>query len=237
MKKLLISVLSMGVFLAACQKGNEEHVAPQTSGHAVVVQEVIQANAYTYLNVAENGQTFWIAITKADIKEGQKLYYDSGLEMTNFESKDLNRTFESIYFVDQISDLPHTTPPPAMSDAAGHTGKPEIEQQQVTVQPAAGGVTIAELYKNRQQYKNKVITVRGQVVKVNSGIMGRNWVHIQDGTSSDGKFDLTITTQDNAQIGDVLTFEGTVFLEKDFGAGYYYDVIVEQATVSREQAL
>ena len=86
MKKLLISALSMGVFLAACQKGNKEHVAPQTSGHAVVVQEVIQANAYTYLNVAENGQTFWIAITKADIKEGQKLYYDSGLEMTNFES-------------------------------------------------------------------------------------------------------------------------------------------------------
>jgi hypothetical protein len=232
MKRVVLFFLLLMV-VVACQNTREE-VPVQTSGHAVTVNEVAQANAYTYLNVSENGESFWIAITKSEIAVGEKLYYDSGLEMTNFESKDLNRTFEKIYFVDQVSTEPAAAPP-AMHGGSEHAGRPAVDQQSISVEPVKGGITIGELYKEPAKFKNETVKIRGQVTKVNSMIMGRNWVHIQDGTSSDGKFDLTITTNDNVNVGDTVIFEGKVTLEKDFGAGYYYDVIVEQATVVRQQ--
>jgi len=234
MKRILLISLLIMVTLIACQNTKEQPPMP-ANGHAVVVNEVLQANAYTYLNVTEKGQSFWIAITKADIAVGQKLYYDSGLEMKNFESKDLGRTFDTIYFVDQVSNEPLAAPP-AMHGGTEHTGRPSVEQQTINVEPVAGGITVGQLFENPSKYKNETIKIRGQVTKVNSAIMGRNWVHIQDGTSGNGKFDLTITTSDNVNVGDVVTFEGKVALEKDFGAGYFYDVIVEQASLVSGQA-
>ncbi len=236
MKQLVLVVLFLLiVFVVACQNTRDD--APvQTSGHAVVVNEVVQANAYTYLNVSENTESFWIAITKSDVAVGETLYYDSGLEMTDFESKDLNRTFDKIYFVDQISAEPVASHS-AMHGGSDHAGRPEIDQQSISVEAAAGGITVGELYENPAKFSDKTVRIRGQVTKVNSMIMGRNWVHIQDGTSSDGKYDLTFTTNDKVNVGDIVIVEGTVTLEKDFGAGYFYDVIVEQATAVREQTL
>lgn len=232
MKRVVVFFLLLMV-VVGCQNTHQQPPA-QTSGHAVVVNEVLQANAYTYLNVSENGESFWIAITKANVAVGQNLYYDSGLEMTDFESKDLNRTFDKIYFVDQVSDKPMTAPP-AMHGNTEHTGRPSVDQQSISVEAVPGGITVGELFANPAKFKDKTITIRGQVTKVNSAIMGRNWVHIQDGTSSDGKYDLTITTSQDVSVGDIVTFEGKVTLEKDFGAGYYYDVIVEQASLVNQQ--
>ena len=59
--------------------------------------------------------------------------------------------------------------------------------------------------------------------------MGKNWIHIQDGSGDSNNFDLTITTQDQAKVGDVVTFEGTIGTKKDFGYGYLYEVIMEDA--------
>ncbi|MCK9207096.1 MAG: hypothetical protein M0P66_08300, partial [Salinivirgaceae bacterium] len=57
-----------------------------------------------------------------------------------------------------------------------------------------------------------------------------NWFHIQDGTENNGQFDLTITSvAEDVEIGDQLVFQGTITLDKDFGAGYAYDVILEDA--------
>jgi hypothetical protein len=84
---------------------------------------------------------------------------------------------------------------------------------------------------NRQEYSGKEIEIRGVVVKVNKQIMGKNWIHIQDGTNSEGKFDLTITSQDLAEVNDEVTFKGKITLEKDFGSGYFYEVIMEEATL------
>ena len=72
-------------------------------------------------------------------------------------------------------------------------------------------------------------TMRGKVTKVNSGILGKNWVHIQDGTEAEGNFDLTVTTQETAKVGDVVVVQGKITLNKDFGSGYKYDVIMEEA--------
>ena len=82
-------------------------------------------------------------------------------------------------------------------------------------------MSMAELFKNKDQYNNKVVRLRGQVTKYNPGIMNINWLHIQDGSEFNGEFDLTVTTTAAVQIGDVVTVEGKVTLNKDFGAGYF----------------
>jgi hypothetical protein len=99
------------------------------------------------------------------------------------------------------------------------------------VEKAEGGFTIAEVYARKADLAGKKVKIRGQVVKVSSGIMGKNWIHIQDGTKEGDHFDLTITTAEIVIAGDVASFEGTLAVNKDFGAGYFYSVIVEDATV------
>ncbi len=73
--------------------------------------------------------------------------------------------------------------------------------------------------------------VRGKVVKFNAGILGHNWIHLQDGSGGNGTNDLTITTDATVKVGDVVTMRGTVALNRDFGAGYNYPLILENATV------
>lgn len=110
--------------------------------------------------------------------------------------------------------------------------RPKVElKTDVVIQPSVGGVSVAELYKNRNNYANKKVRVKGKVVKVNSEVMDKNWVHIQDGTNDSGNFDLTITTLALAKVDDIVEFEGTIILNKDFGAGYTYDVIMEGGTI------
>jgi hypothetical protein len=65
-------------------------------------------------------------------------------------------------------------------------------------------------------------------------IMGKNWIHVQDGTEAAGNYDLTVTTQGTAKVGDVVVVEGGISLNKDFGAGYKYDVIMEDASCTVE---
>ena len=99
---------------------------------------------------------------------------------------------------------------------------------------AAAGETVKveEVYAKKDNLKGRKITVKGEVVKFNGGIMGKNWVHIRDGSGKQGTNDLTATTMDTAAIGDKVVVTGTLVVEKDFGAGYKYEVILEEATVT-----
>ena len=92
--------------------------------------------------------------------------------------------------------------------------------------------TIDAVYKDKAKLEGKSVTVKGKVVKVNNGIMGRNWIHIQDGTGGKDNNDLSVTSSQTAKIGDQVTVVGKVALNKDFGAGYNYPLIVEEATVT-----
>jgi len=95
------------------------------------------------------------------------------------------------------------------------------------VAPAKGGITIGELYAKKDSYSAKPVKIKGEVVKFNKQIMGKNWIHIQDGTNNNGSFDLTITSDETVKVGDVVTIEGIITLNKDFGYGYSYDIILE----------
>lgn len=247
MKHALTAIALLMVLLSASCRPKEEAPQqqqtrqaqpPQQHGAEVavrsgVVQEVIQASAYTYLSVKEPDKVSWIAVTKREIAVGDTVFFSDALEMKNFTSKDLQRTFETIYFVSQIS----TGSPPAAADKPAGTSphaKAAAEKLEISIEPADGGITIGELFANRESYANKTVRIRGQVTKVNRAIMGKNWVHLQDGTGDSENYDLTITTVEDAAPGEIVTFAGTIVLNKDFGSGYAYEVLMEEAAKRNE---
>jgi hypothetical protein len=123
--------------------------------------------------------------------------------------------------------------PGAAMGAHGSAGQSEpITVTEPIAQPP-GGTTVADVWANRKALSGKTVTVRGKVVKVNPQIMGRNWLHIQDGTgkADGGTNDLTVTTDAMVKKGDIVTITGTVGVDKDFTAGYQYAVIVEDAKI------
>jgi hypothetical protein len=203
--------------------------------HKVVVKEVLQAGEYTYLNVTEDDSTRWVAAPAVEAVVGKTYYYQGGLVMKNFKSVTLKRTFSQVIFIDNISTEPIseaksnalTTDSATLSKS---TGKPVIVKKDVKVEAVKGGITIAELYKNKASYSGKTVKVRGVLTKINEGIMNKNWFHLQDGTEFGGDFDLTATSADlTAVVGDTLTLEGKIALDKDFGYSYFYKVIMEEA--------
>jgi hypothetical protein len=226
--------MMIGLFLfAGCNHSNKgnEITNSNSSNHHIVVKEVQQTSSYTYLYVNENSEEYWIAVNKMDVEVGDDFYYEDALEMKEFKSKELDRVFEQVFFVEKISTVPIIAKTKTAAIENPQPKKATEIKKDIAVSPADGGITIADLFQNRNDYKDKLILVKGEVVKVNSKIMNLNWVHIQDGTSNAGNFDLTITTTEEVKVGDIVTFEGTVSLNKDFGAGYSYELILEGAKV------
>jgi hypothetical protein len=99
---------------------------------------------------------------------------------------------------------------------------------------AEGGQTVADIFAKKAELAGKPVKVRGKVVKFSGGIMGKNWIHLQDGTGEAGSNDLTVTTQAMAKVGDTVVISGVLATDKDFGYGYAYGVIVEDAEVAAE---
>lgn len=225
--------LLVALLMAACnQTTTETHSVEVPAGtHKVVVKEVLQTTVYTYLFVKENNKEYWLAINKQEAKPGETYYYESSYEMKNFESKELNRTFESLLLVDNISTtaVPSASMPPHGMGMKSSGKQIPKDYEVEAIDHEAGEVSIGELYKNPSAFVGKKIKVRGKVVKFNGDIMEKNWIHIQDGTAHNSLFDLTITLQERVNVGEVAAFEGIIALDKDFGAGYRYDVIMEEA--------
>ena len=191
--------------------------------HTVVIIEVIDTDSYMYLKVNEAGTEHWMATRKMPVKVGETISFENPLVMDNFHSKQLNRTFETILFVSVAKKS-------SGSDSTVHSPSPPTRKpvEQIKFEPAQGGLTIGELFDNRKSYSGKIVRIRGKVTKFNTAIMGKNWVHLQDGTGGAGTNDLLVTTQELVNIGDVAEFEGTIILNKDFGSGYSYEILMEK---------
>jgi hypothetical protein len=202
----------------------------QAKVHQVVVKDFMHASRYTYLNVIEDDQDFWIAIPYTEVSKGETYYFEGGILMHNFESREHDRVFETLYLVTGVSKTPDLDHPPA----GNH---PHASEHQVTpitnIEPVSGGTTISELFTDPSSFSEKTVTVKGQCVKVNRNIMGKNWIHLQDGSKDSGNnyLDLTVATLEEVNVGDILVFEGKIATNKDFGAGYRYDLIMEEATL------
>jgi len=222
----LMGIVALMTSFQSCNNQKKGNSNPNS--RQITVEEIIQSSQYSYLKVKEDEKDFWIAISRREVEKGGTYYIGAGLEMQKFTSKELKRTFDVIFFVQDFSDQP--IPDLKAMALAKMSGKKAAEKKEgINVKPATGGITIADLFSKKDSYSGKMVKISGEVVKFNSGIMNKNWVHIQDGTEAAGSFDLTITTNDAVNVGDIVTFEGTISLNKDFGAGYTYDVIMEDA--------
>ncbi len=134
---------------------------------------------------------------------------------------------------------PMANMPGAMAGMPGAMGggKPIVPFENIKVERATGenAATVGELYNQSADFNGKKILLRGKVVKVSKNIMGKNWIHLQDGTGDAAKntHDLVVTSQDAPNVGDIVTISGTVQTNKDFGSGYMYDILVEETTFTQ----
>jgi len=192
------------------------------------VVETMDAGGYTYARLDRNGTSLWVAGPTTRLAVGTSLGRMKGSLMTGFHSDTLDRTFDQIYFINAFdptavrSTTKAITPTPPPSEPAVAVDK---------VAPVAGGKSIAQVFADKDALAGKTVAVRGKVVKLNNGILDRNWIHLRDGTGAAGTDDLLITTQGTANLGDIVVARGTVATHKDFGANYKYDVVVEDATL------
>ncbi|MFZ5798427.1 MAG: DNA-binding protein, partial [Thermodesulfobacteriota bacterium] len=228
------------------------------------VVETMDAAGYTYVNVETATGSVWAAIPESTVEVGKEITLAGGMEMKNFESKTLGRTFDSVIFSSGVLPMGgDTAPPTAAADAppaAGGDSFAAAMQEEAGQQPAMGNApasggsaaaivpsnevkvekaegqnayTVGELYAKKGELNGQTVQVRGKVVKVSKMIMGKNWLHLQDGTGdpNTSSHDLVVTTMAEAEKDAVVVVEGALHADKDFGSGYRYDVIIEDAQV------
>lgn len=207
------------------------HATTNAEGTATgKVVETMNAANYTYVRVKTASGDIWAATTTFKVAVGDEVIVPLENPMEQFHSQSLNRDFPLVYFATSIgvagAGAAAGPEPPAPSAAAVQVTEP--------IAPAPGGTSIATLWANRKTLVGKTVTVRGKVVKFNGAILGLNWTHIQDGSGSakDGTNDITITSEAGAKLGDVVTVTGTVVIDKDFGAGYAYKVLLQNASIT-----
>jgi len=235
------------LFLQACQRddadkqatpspSNTTQTAPSQTAtpkagqvHGKVV-DIIEAAGYTYVQVDTGSSTLWAAGPSTPFNKGDMVAFDTGMPMNNFHSKSLDRDFNLLYFVDAFK-TDKGTAQPRMPEPHGKLAEPTQAAAIGNISKASGGQTIADIFANKDALADKAVKVRGKVVKFTGGVLGKNWLHIKD--SSTGT-DLTVTTDGVASKGDIVLVAGTLGRNRDFGYGYLYDVIVEDANVTVE---
>ncbi len=197
------------------------------------VRELIPVEPYVYLRLETASGELWTAVAEAPITSGDSVTIYNALPMQQFESKTLERTFDVIYF-----GALEPTAVGAHGATAMTTGAPVAADAQVgVIAPARGenARTISALWLQSDRLVGTTVAVRGVVVKYNGGVMGKNWIHLQDGSGdpSIGTHDLVATSLDAAAVGDTITVTGTVRTNVDVGAGYTYLLLLEDGKVSR----
>ena len=242
--------------------GAHGSTAPATAASAGVtsltgtVLETMDAAGYTYLKLKTAEGETWAAVNEAKVEKGSTVTILNPMPMDGFESQTLKRKFDHIVFGSLgpaggavaasapapapagmgMGAAPAAIPAEVAAQHAQAASGPEVTEK-ISVAKAEGpeGRTIAELYAQRAALKGKPVALRGKVVKFNGGIMGKNWIHLRDGSGTpEGKDnDVTVTTNDTVAKGDVVLVRGTVSVDRDFGAGYTYTVVVEEAKVSK----
>jgi len=248
---LIVGLLLPGAL--ACAADPAAAPVTEAQNFTGTVAETMDTSGYTYVQVDTGSQKIWAATTQFPVRKGDTVTVLGGMPMKNFHSQSLNRDFDLVYFTGRITvggasaDAAPTLPPghpPLNAEAApnlppGHpalTGTPSAKLDLTHIKRADGGQTIQEIYAATNQLAGQIVTVRGQVVKYNAMIMGKNWLHIQDGTGSAANKDndLTITTATPAKLGDTVLVTGSISTNKDFGAGYKYHVMLNDAKVTVE---
>jgi hypothetical protein len=214
----IFSLLNAGIINAA-------HGTPQQI-HGKVT-EIIDVSGYTYAEVDTGTEKIWAAGPPTPLTKGDMISFSAEMPMQDFQSKSIDRIFPVIYFVNRYNTETET---PATTKTHPQIAKPLKEKPVTGIDKLEDGNTIAEIYSDKINLKDKTVRVRGEVTKFTAGIMGKNWIHIRDSSTLD---DLTITTDATAVLGEVVIGEGKLELDKDYGYGYLYPVILENARITK----
>ena len=222
LKMIIILSSFLLLTISSASESTQEKESYMFTGKVVQIEK---AGKYSYVQVEVNSSArVWIALPALDLKLGDEVKVPKGLPMYNFKSEALGRTFEELFFVDHI--VGKSTQP---------TQSTENEAKNIIVEVAESGTTIAFLYDNREKLSNKQIEIRALVVKFNDKILGKNWLHVQDGTiANDDNNDLVVTTMQTVKVGDTVLIKGLLTVDKNIGSGYHYAVIIEDAKLSIE---
>jgi hypothetical protein len=240
--------------LAACTDTTEPPVAEDPALAAPVpegmvrgtVLETMDSGGYTYVLLDTGESEEWHATQQSTVSVGDVVQTSRGMAMQQFNSKTLDRTFEVIYFSGALENLSATSTMPAGHPTTalppGHPTTPaeSIVADEMTADTVVAAVEegkdIAWVYANKDSLAGQSVSLRGKVVKYNSDILGANFLHIQDGSGSgaDGSNDLTVTSSMEATVGQTIVVTGNIILDKDFGAGYSFPVLIEDATITIE---
>lgn len=236
---LLIAAL---LCVPGCKKETAEAAAPQAAAKTAMpspgeplmgaIAERLDAPGYTYLRLTRASQAdVWVAVPTVSFAVGTQVNISNPMPMENFESKTLGRTFPLVMFGGGAHVLGEQGQPVAAAHQPAAPGA--VADLEVDKATGADARTVAEIYAQRLALKGQPVSIRGKVVKVTSGVLDRNWLHLRDGSGSEGTrdFDLIVTTTANVQVDAVVTAQGAVSVDKDLGGGYAYQVLIEDATI------
>lgn len=239
--------------LMAMPKASTPANAPTVAGTII---ETMNASGYTYMLVESGAEKHWVAVPATTVEKGATVNYYQGMVMKDFTSKTLNRTFDAVIFSSGLAgqkaeaaqqptasdsfsaavkaEKSTETPAPTMEVSAGSAGAvAPLEEISIEKAAAANGYTVEEIFEKAKELGGKKVQVQGKVVKFSPMIMGKNWIHLQDGTGDpmQNSHDLVVTTGETVEVNTIITVEGILAAEKDFGAGYKYAAIVEDASI------
>jgi hypothetical protein len=229
----------------AVETVSENTAQPAAEPLSGKVLQTMDSGGYTYIHIQKkDSEKMWVAVAATPVAVGSQVTFKGGMEMRDFESKSLKRKFDSIIFADAVvSDSPVKNDPSAApkdsSKSVSGGSKAAVSGKDVKIAVAkasgANAFTVQEIFANSGKLNKKNVVVRGKVVKVSAGIMGKNWIHIQDGTGTQAKknHNLVCTSQDMADVDDVVTISGVLAKDKDFGGGYKYSAIIEESTIKK----
>jgi len=203
------------------------------------VLETMNGGGYTYAKVDDGGNVYWIAGPQTNLTVGSSVSFIEQMVMTDFTSKSLNRTFDQIVFVTAIvpaggvQSSATTQAMPAVDPHANCNHDKELTLQPITsevkIAKNASGYTIEEIYAKKATLKDKNVKVNAKVVKVSKNIMGKDWIHLQDGSGAAGTDDIIATAANSTvQVGDSVTATGTIKTDVDLGYGYNFPVLIEE---------
>ena len=246
--KFLLSICMLAIPLFAMAKEMPAN-HPRSDVVSGVVLEVKNVKSFSYLRLKTTEGVVWAAVMSAPVKVGDAIAIEDAVLMTDFESKAMNRTFPSI-IIGTLRGADSSSPGSGMSEEGETEGTvtlgksfkiaPPVKPEPVKierVEKAAGKLahTVEEINRQADALKDKPVVVRGKVVKYNANIMDKNWVHLRDGTgvASEGTDDILITTGSEVAVGEVVTMKGIVRNNRDYGAGYVYRVLIEDATLEK----
>lgn len=240
-RSLLVLATMLACHLAWAAGDAATPAQPSVQGE---VLEVLDGGAFTYMRLRTATGETWAAARRAAVTKGTQVTLEDPVLMQNFESKALKRTFDTVVFgtlagsgnvTAPAASAPPVVPPTGAGAHSPHgapTAMPGMDAVKVAKAEGADARTVAEVHADRLALKDRTVTIRASVVKVTPGVMGRNWIHLRDGSglAADRSDDIVVTSNDEPKVGDVVVATGVVRTDVNLGSGYAYKVLVEDAT-------